>query len=128
MSNAKLTHLGQEIKRLLEHNDWSQRELARRAGIGVANISRVMRGLQEPTHNFVEVIADAFQVDSRYLKLKAGLRVVTPQKKRDPSVEYLAQRLDELPFSVREIAVNALGGQLDAIDALFQKGEKQKAS
>ena len=121
MSSAKLTELGQEIKSLLVHNNWSQRELARRAGIGVANISRVMRGLQEPTHNFVEAIADAFEVDSRYLKLKAGLRVVTAHSQRDPSVEYLAQRLDGLPLSVRKMAVSALSGQLDVIYALHQK-------
>ncbi|MGB0385525.1 MAG: helix-turn-helix domain-containing protein [Ardenticatenaceae bacterium] len=115
MSNTELTHFGRELQKYLERRGWSRRRLAEEAGVDVSTVSRMMRGIQQPTHKTVQLIADALEVDPFHLKRIAGLRVQQPRKARNPSVEYLAQRLDDLPPEIQEQAIEALGAQLDVI-------------
>lgn len=117
MSNGSddLTELGQELEEYLQRLGWSRRRLAEEAGLTIATISRLMRGLQPATHENIEAIAAAFQMDPFYLKRRAGLMAPLPGAERDPTVEYIAQRLEALPPAVREEAVDALGAQLDTI-------------
>lgn len=121
--NDGLTPLGSEIQGHLDRKGWSRSELARRtkAKLNVSTISRVMRGLLPATHENVEQIADALGVDGERLKRLAGLRVVTPPGDRDATVEYIAQKLTDLPPAARERAVDALGAQLDAITYLTER-------
>jgi transcriptional regulator with XRE-family HTH domain len=115
MSRTELTNFGTELQKYLERRGWSRRRLAEEARIDVSTVSRMMRGLQKPTHKTIESIADALEVDPFHLKRIAGLRVPKPRRERNPEVEYLAQRLDELPPEIQEQALDALGRQLDVI-------------
>lgn len=55
-------HLAANVLRLLEDRQWSQRELAKRAGESVMNISRVCRGENVVGTGIVARIAEAFDV------------------------------------------------------------------
>lgn len=107
--------LTQEILRQLDLQDWSFSELERRAGLSGGMVSRLTRGLMAPTHETIEKIADALQVDVVYLKEIAGLRVEAPSAQRDSRIEYIARRIAALPPDLQEEAIEALGTQLDVI-------------
>jgi transcriptional regulator with XRE-family HTH domain len=55
--------LADEVLRLRLERGWSQSELARRAGTGQTNISRIECGLANPTLATISNIAEAFGVD-----------------------------------------------------------------
>jgi transcriptional regulator with XRE-family HTH domain len=105
--------LGREIQRHL--GERTQSWLAERTGLKQGTISRIVRGEVMPTPKNIELIAKALEVDTVYLFRLAGLPIPASEDIKDPSVKYLAQRLDALPEEVRSEAVDALGGQLDAI-------------
>jgi transcriptional regulator with XRE-family HTH domain len=104
--------LGAAIERHL--GERSQTWLAKQAKTTQPTISRIIRGVHIPAPDTIEAIAKALEIDAFYLLRLAGLPVATT-KARDPTVEYLADRLDALPPPVRDEAVDALGALLDAI-------------
>ncbi|MEW5830527.1 MAG: helix-turn-helix transcriptional regulator, partial [Chloroflexota bacterium] len=55
--------LADEILRLRMEKGWSQTELAERAGTKQANISRLESGLSNPSVNFLQKLAEAFEAD-----------------------------------------------------------------
>lgn len=105
--------LAQEIKRLLGNR--SQQWLAEHAGVAQSTISRLLRGLHEPEPKTLERIANVLGVDPRAFLELAGLPVSRPA--RDPQVEYLAQRLEDLPPGVRGYAIDLVR---DAIDTFWR--------
>lgn len=121
MSKGELTEFGLEIQKYLIQRGWSRRRLAEEARVNVSTVSRMMRGIQKPTHQTVEQLADALKIDPFHLKRIAGLRTAQSSATRHPSVEYLAQRLDELPPNIQEQAVEALSAQLDAIYRIMKQ-------
>ncbi len=116
-----MTPLGKEIRKHLERAGWSQRTLAINAEITHSAISKIIRGKTKPTPETVDAIGRALNVDPTHLMRLAGIPLPAEKIKRDPSVEFIAQRLDELPKKVRKQAVAAVGAQIDAIDAIYQK-------
>lgn len=110
----ELSSLAKEIQKHLERLSWSQRTLAHDAGVGHATISRLIRGTHNPSPETLDAIAKALGVDTLHLMRLAGLPLPPSKVERDPSVEYIAQRLDALPAEMRERAVDVVGGIVDA--------------
>ena len=55
--------LADEILRMRMEKGWSQAELAERAGTKQANISRLESGLSNPSINFLQKVAEAFDAN-----------------------------------------------------------------
>lgn len=55
------------IRELRESHGWSQRELARRCGMGLAQIHRYETGLTDPTATNLKILADRLGVSTDYL-------------------------------------------------------------
>jgi transcriptional regulator with XRE-family HTH domain len=55
--------LADEVLRLRMENGWSQSELAERVGTKQANISRLESGLSNPSINFLQKLANAFNTN-----------------------------------------------------------------
>jgi transcriptional regulator with XRE-family HTH domain len=115
-----LIPLGVEIQHHLDRLGWSRNRLAEEARIGNSTVSRLMRGLQPATHDKIEAIAQALQVDPARMKELGGLYVGTRHTERDPRVEFIAERLDNLAPHVREEAIRAVGAVLDSIHHISQ--------
>ena len=102
----------------------SQTWLAEEAGIGQATVSRMLRGIYTPSPKTLQAVSQALGLDNVYLMRLSGLPLPEEGQQRDPSVEYLADRLNELPSDARKIAAtagSALGAQLDAIYAMLAR-------
>ena len=70
-----MSPLGLRILQLREHHRWSQRELARRAGIRQATISHLESGRVKAINlEVLEKLAQALDVDPGYLIVKKGKR------------------------------------------------------
>lgn len=87
--------LGQKVKRLRESRDWSQAELARRAGITKSTISTYELGIRTPSADVVCSFAKAFGVSADYL---LGIA-----ERRSVEVEGLSERDEAL---VRELVAS----------------------
>lgn len=87
--------LGQKIKKLRESRDWSQAELARRAGITKSAISTYELGMRTPSADVVCAFAKAFGVSADYL---LGIA-----ERRSVEVEGLSERDEAL---VRELVAS----------------------
>lgn len=59
--------LGQKVRRLRESRDWSQAELARRAGVTKSAISTYELGIRTPSADVVGAFAKVFGVSADYL-------------------------------------------------------------
>ena len=88
----KVLKLGEKIKRLRESRDWSQAELARRAGVTKSAISTYELGMRTPSADVVCAFAKAFGVSADYLLGIAERRAV--------EIEGLSERDEAL---VREL-------------------------
>lgn len=89
---VKVLELGQKIKKLRESRDWSQAELARRAGITKSAISTYELGMRTPSADVVCSFAKAFGVSADYLLGIAERRAV--------EIEGLSERNEAL---IREL-------------------------
>lgn len=87
-----MLELGQKIKKLRESRDWSQAELARRAGITKSAISTYELGMRTPSADVVCSFAKAFGVSADYLLGIAERRAV--------EIEGLSERNEAL---IREL-------------------------
>lgn len=90
-----MLELGQKIKKLRESRDWSQAELARRAGITKSAISTYELGMRTPSADVVCAFAKAFGVSADYL---LGIA-----ERRSVEVEGLSERDEAL---VRELVAS----------------------
>lgn len=77
---------------------WSQRELARRAKVSHATISRVIAGQVEPTFDFCAAIAAQFGEMPEYVFRKAGLLPELPGGDNSPLVSRLTEVVKRLPL------------------------------
>ena len=68
--------LGQKVRRLRESRDWSQAELARRAGVTKSAISTYELGMRTPSADVVRAFAKVFGVSADYLLGIAERRAV----------------------------------------------------
>lgn len=89
--------LGQKVRRLRESRDWSQAELARRAGVTKSAISTYELGIRTPSADVVCAFAKVFGVSADYLLGIAERRAV--------EVEGLSERDEAL---VRELIASLM--------------------
>ena len=87
--------LGQKVRRLRESRDWSQAELARRAGITKSAISTYELGLRTPSADVVCAFAKVFGVSADSLLGIAEQRAV--------EIEGLSERDEAL---IRELVAS----------------------
>lgn len=118
MAKSNQTELGKEIKKRLADLHWSQRELARRTDISHSNISKIMRGIHRPTPETLTMIGKALSVDPFYLMDLAGIPLPEDRSKRDPAIEHVAQRLEQLSPQVKSSIIVSIEAQIDAIEAI----------
>ncbi len=90
-----MLNLGQKVKRLRESREWSQADLARKAGVTKSAISTYELGLRTPSADVVCAFAKAFGVSADYLLGIAERRTV--------EVEGLSERDEVL---VRELVAS----------------------
>ena len=114
---TKYGPLGNEIEKHLKRLGWSQRRLARESGIGSSTISKLMRDEHRGTPETIDAIAKALGVDSLHLMNLAGMPV--PTENGDPRIDYIAQQLGQLPMPIRELAIDAVRGQIKAFYSLI---------
>lgn len=123
MGHKQLTPLGEEIQKHLDRTGWSQRGLASKAELAHSAISKIMRGKTNPTPSTINAIGQALNVDPMHLMRLAGIPV--SKAKRNPSVEYVAQRLDNLPSNAQVVVISAINALIDAMISLYEKGESR---
>lgn len=95
--------------------DWTQSELARRAGITQGTISRVLTGERQPGPDFINAISKAMRLDPAVVFAQAGMLPIATGK--DASIEALATRLAKLTTHDREVIVSVF---LDIVDLLIK--------
>jgi len=88
----------------LDDRGWSQRELARRAGISAAAVNQILTEQRQPTAEFSIAIARALRVPPEAVLRRAGhLPPVPDNGHQDEGTEFLIQRLKAmLPLIPRE--------------------------
>ena len=122
--STKVTPLGQEIRKIINELGWSQHTLANRAGLTQSAISKIVRGKSKPTPETMDAIGRALNVDPTHLMRLAGIPLPKNKVQRNPSVEYVAQRLDKLPKNMQDRAVEVVGIQIDVFYEMWER-EKQ---
>lgn len=121
---SKYGALGQEIYKHLKRLGWTQKELAHRAKMSQGNISKLMRGEHRATPDTLNDIGKVLGVDPTHLMRLAGIPLPKEKIKRNPEIEQLAQRLDELQPDFQPLALSAIRNQLDAMLFLHKKQQK----
>lgn len=111
-SSPLIDYLRQQMAR----KGWSANRLAEESGVSKSALSLHLRGMVEPETATLLRIAAALQVDADHLfKLVARSEGEGPF---DPSAAYIARRLTELPQTVRDPAIDAVSGMVDAFTVL----------
>lgn len=113
-----MNQLGNEIIKVLDGR--SQYWLARESGVGQSTISRLVRGKGKPTPETLEALARALGIDPSVFMELAGIPQRLISNDVDPSVAYIARRMSDLPEIYRELAIDAVGAQLDVIYTLAE--------
>ncbi len=121
-----MAEVGGEIKRRRDELDWSQPQLAVRAGVAVSAVSQIENGRRSPNVGTLEKIAGALGVEVADLfpKVRAPLPESSEERRKGPWMsDVLASLLDtwerqvrerENPYQSRTIAIAALDIQ-DAV-------------
>ncbi len=92
------------LREELEKREWSQNELARRAGLTSASVSYVLNELRGPGPEFCQAIAQALRLPEEFVFRQAGLLApVPPDAQVGPLVEWL-YALARLPQSAAYLA------------------------
>jgi len=80
----------------IEERDWSNSELARRAGISQSTVSMIIGGQNKPGLDFCVGVARAFKVPAEYVLALAKLIPSIPEETLGVrEMTYLYDRLDE---------------------------------
>lgn len=117
--------LGTEIQKHMKRVGWKQKDLANQANIGQSTISRIMRDEHRATPDTLDAIGKALEVDPTHLMRLAGIPLPKEKAKRNPEIEQLAQKLDELQPSLQSLVLTAIKSQLDAILFVHKNQKKE---
>lgn len=125
--------IGDWLLRELEDRGWSQSELARRAGIGNATLSRIISGTRDAGPDVARAIAQALGETPEKIYRLAGLLPppLSPQDAElEAAVQEIAETLSRLPDGpIREQAMaSLLAITRDALErAAAREREKEQA-
>lgn len=106
--------LGDFIKRHLQKRGWSLRTLAMYAELAPSSVANAVAGRHVPSPETLRRIAEVLEVDETHLLRLAGhIEEDGPQGLNDPSVIALAYRLEDLPPSMRQRAIQAMDAMIE---------------
>ncbi len=109
------TTFSEWLLRELHTRDWSQNELARRAGLGAVTISRVINGERNPGIAFCRGVARAFNMPGEAVLQAAGILSppAAPPNSSLARAQTLLARLAEHPEG--EVILQVLLPQLEGL-------------
>lgn len=116
-----MNELGDFLQKRIKAKGWSANETARRAGISSGGISTLLRGLAKPRVDTLKALAKVLDVEESRLLYLAGMLDELPTGNFDQSAAYIARRITDLPPRYRQVAIDALAAQLDAIYTLYEE-------
>ena len=99
--------LGERIRHLRQEKGWTQRELARRAGLKPSGLSKYELGIYQPSLAAVKALAGALGTTTDHLLGGSG-----PEPDADARLKSLLARLGELPAEPRRALAEILDGLL----------------
>jgi transcriptional regulator with XRE-family HTH domain len=79
----------------LETREWSQSELARRAGVSTAAVSDILSGRRNVGTELATAIADALKIPQDDVYIAAGL--LRPKRDRNSIIEQIIHEVQERP-------------------------------
>lgn len=85
------------LKAEMEKRDWSQNELARRAGVTSGHMSLVMTGMREPGPELCRGLARALGIPETVVFVEAGL-MSSPRNSTEITLLELYELMEELPI------------------------------
>lgn len=115
MTQQAMTPLATYLRQRMQELGLSFRELSRRSSVSHGALGNALSGEVTPRAETLQKLAEALQVDEIYLLRLVGHVQTTPSRLRDPAVEKLADRLNDLPDAQRLALVRALQAILDAL-------------
>lgn len=108
------------LNRELRERGWSQRELARRAGVSGATISQVLSMQQRPTWEFCASVARALRVPVDDLFVLAGLKRPPAEPIREE--QEVLELLRSLPATARSVIITMLRAMVGYERAAVNEG------
>jgi len=86
----------------LDRRKWSQRELARQAGLSQSFVTKVLAGKTPPSVNFCHKVAQALGEPPEKLLRLAGILPTLGDSEDDPTLEEINEIARNLPRSQRK--------------------------
>lgn len=99
----------------LDDRGWSQRELARRAGISAAAVNQIISEQRLPTAEFCIDIARALRLSPEHVLRKAGYLPPSVGDEPDPHMRAAAERLIEIWNQLKIIDPDSLDTLLNIV-------------
>lgn len=95
------------LNRELQIRDWSQRELARRAGLSQTTVSQVLAYQRNPTPDFCIDVARALRLPPESMLRRAGHLAPAPQTPLTdiPRLQEFVTRLQRLPLDSQNLVM-----------------------
>jgi transcriptional regulator with XRE-family HTH domain len=88
------------LEQELQSRDWSVSDLARKAGVQPASLSRILNKTRKAGPDICRAVAEAFHVSPEKVFRKAGLLPPTPEK--DPTILDAIHKMSRLTQEERE--------------------------
>lgn len=122
--------IGQTVRRLREEHGLSQDDLAGAAHISNGYLSKLERGLAQPSAAVLQRLAGALAVPLADLYIAAGLGhlLVAVEPNLDPALELYVHQIDSLPQQDRAIIIRVLENILAEERAHTAAGETAPAT
>lgn len=107
------------LNRELQGRDWSQRELARRAGLSQTTVSQVLSYQRNPTPEFCIDVARGLRVPADHVLRRAGHLPPRPSTPISdvPRLQHLAERVAALPEERQRVVIDAFLALLEIQEA-----------
>lgn len=97
--------IGEKIARLRREREWTQKELASRAGITQNQVSRIEKGKTQPRRSTIETVAEALEVDPEDLEHSPVFEednAIVKMAKEDPDLASLFAQISLLSPKQKE--------------------------
>jgi len=107
----------------LAKRNWTQTELAKKAGLTKQAITNYVNG-RIPDNDAISKIASALRISVEEVYRVSIGKSANPAK--DPWVEEMAHKLDQLPPNLRDVAGRLIDSMLDSEEASQHKSKPNK--